>query len=496
MGISISKSPENSQFGQGSFGTQQLTQKGATHPDEFGQISTVHKIMYESPETKNARLFSEIKNKIGSFTQNTDDQLISLFSKIDINTCDELGENLIHMFTKCNRTKRIADKYVSDYYLQHLFDLGCDINKRDNLGKVPMCYSSNLTIDFFIKNKANLTIRDNENHTILYHLSKGFSISYIEPFVKNYPDAIDYDEYIPEERLHKAIIFNDINKVKEMLLCKPNYIDYIAKNHHKSHTPLFIAGAHGMVEIFYLLLEHGATIYPSLLCDLIDDYKMNYNIQEESDKYNSRVKIIEELIERRASINYQDSQGTSSLHNCITSKMVHLFLEGGADINARTKGYGELKVKNYYRINHYFCIDSDPLMYMTVNMPKIDVFRTLFKYGANPNNKNENGHTAFMGIFVSTFLFDHYHTDETYHELVQLFLDNGADLYIKDNDGYNALDYLCVIPTCMNEKRRSSTIRYLYNKEQIKLCHHKTMEILQKVIIGVSSINAALYSAE
>ena len=91
--------------------------------------------------------------------------------------------------------------------------------------------------------------------------------------------------------------------------------------------------------------------------------------------------------------------------------MVHLFLEGGADINARTKGYGELKVKNYYRINHYFCIDSDPLMYMTVNMPKIDVFRTLFKYGANPNNKNENGHTAFMGIFVSTFLFDHYHTE-------------------------------------------------------------------------------------
>jgi ankyrin repeat protein len=162
MGIIISKSPENSQNGQGS----------------------PLKILYESPETKNARLFSEIKNKLGSFNQNIDDQLIFLFSKIDINTFDEKGENLIHMFTKCNRTKRITDKYVSDYYLQHLFDLGCDINKRDNLGKVPMCYSSNLTIDFFIKNKANLTIRDNENHTILYHLSKGFYISYIEPFVK------------------------------------------------------------------------------------------------------------------------------------------------------------------------------------------------------------------------------------------------------------------------------------------------------------------------
>jgi ankyrin repeat protein len=444
------------------------------------------KSMFESPKNMNKRLFLEIQKTNREYSKNYDDHIMSLFSKIDINTCNEDGENLLHIFTKYSRAKLTQEgtkkTYVYDYYLQHLFDIGCDINKRDNLGKVPMCYSNNINIDFFIKNKADLTIRDNKNHTILYHLSKGFYISYIEPFVKNYPDAIGYDEYIPEERLHKAIIFNDINKVKELLLCKPNFIDYQIKNQYQSHTPLSIAGEHGMVEIFYLLLEHGATIYPSLLCDLMDDYKINYNIQEGSDKYNSKEKIIEELIERRASINYQDSLGTSSLHNCITAKMVHLLLEGGADINARTKGYGERKVHNYFRINHYFCIDADPLMYMTVNMPIIDVFRTLFKYGANPNSKNECGHTAFMGIFVSTFLFGHYNTDETYHELIQLFLDNGADLYITDNDGYNVLDYLCVISTCINEKIRLSTIRYLYSKAQIKMCHHKTMEILQKAM--------------
>ena len=416
---------------------------------------------------------------------------MSLFSKIDINTCNEQGENLIHIFTKNCKIKSVKEEnkytYINDYYLQHLFVLGCDINKRDHLGKVPMCYSNNINIDFFIKNKADLTIRDNENHTILYHLSKGYYISYIEPFVKNYPDAIDYDEYIPEERLHKAIIFHDINKVKELLLCegfaKPNYIDYSAKKTYQSHTPLSLACEHGLVEVFYLLLEHGANIYPSLLFDSMDNYRMNYyQIQEGSDIYNSQVIIVEELIKRGASVNYQDSQGNSSLHNCNTAKMMHLLLEGGADINARTQGYGARKIHNYYMIDRYFLIDADPLMYMTAFMPKIDVFRALFKYGADPNRKNENGHTAFMGIFVSTFLFKYYDTDEKYHELVQLFLDNGADLYIKDNDDYNALDYLCMLRN-VNKKKQLSTIRYLHNKKQFILYHPSTLEVIQKAIV-------------
>ena len=87
-----------------------------------------------------------------------------------------------------------------------------------------------------------------------------------------------------------------------------------------------------------------------------------------------------------------------------------------------------------------------------------------------------------MGIFVSTFLYKYYNTDETYHELVQLFLDRGADLYIKDNIGYNALDYLCMM-NHINENIRMSTIRYLHSKDYFKLCHHKTMEIILKVII-------------
>lgn len=445
--------------------------------------------VYESPENKNKRLFSEIQKVSGAFSRDADDQqLLSLFSQIEINTCDEHGENLIHIFTKNCKIKIITGKnkntYINDYYLQHLFDLGCDINKRDNLGKVPMCYSNNLNIDFFIKNGADLTIRDNENHTILYHLSKGFYISYTEPFVKNCPITIDYDEYIPEERLHKAILFRDINKVTELLLCEPNYIDYIVNAPYKSHTPLFIAGEKGFTDAFYLLLDSGATIYPSLLFDLIREYNFNHNkIQEESELYNSHIIIVQELIRRGTSINYKDSQGLSSLHYGMTSKVINKLLEGGADINARTESFGGKTLNHLYHIDKYFSIDADSLMYMTVYMPNIDVFRALFKYGADPNRKNENGHNAFMGIFVSSFLFIHYDTDEKYIELVKLFLDNGADLYIRDNNGHNVLDYLCIYPTHLTENIRFRTVKYLHSRDYLKLCNPKTMEFLRKAII-------------
>jgi len=119
------------------------------------QINTyLPKSLYESPENMNKRLFLEIQK-----TKNTDDHIMFLLSKIDINTCNEDGENLLHIFTKYYRAKRIQVRgqnasailtsevtegdrrslegtkytYVYDYYLQHLFDIGCDINKRENL---------------------------------------------------------------------------------------------------------------------------------------------------------------------------------------------------------------------------------------------------------------------------------------------------------------------------------------------------------------------------
>ena len=471
----------------------------------MGNIMNISSIIYESSETKNTRLFSEINKTSESFPRMADDQkLLSLFSQIDINTCDEHGQNLIHMFTKnCKfRSTKIDGKYtyIYDYYLQHLFDLGCDINHRDNLGKVPMCYTSNINIDFFIKNKADLTLRDNENHTILYNLSKGYYIRYVTPFVKNSPLAIDYDEYIPEERLHKAILFHDIGKVKELLLCEPNYVqggappnpensagrrpyefvDYQAKAPYKFHTPLSLACEFGFIEAFYLLLEHGVTIYPSVLYDFIYN-SMYYDMHDMHDR-DSREKIVQELICRGASVNYLDSDGKNILHQCYehtTANIVNRLLEAGADIHARINSFGARKVHNMSMIDRYFTMDACPLMYMTVFMPHIDIFRALFKHGADPNRKNENGHNAFMGIFASVFLYKRYDTDETYHELVQLFLDHGADLYITDNDGNTVLDYLCLL-SHINENTRLSTVRYLHNKEYITIYNPKTMEFIHK----------------
>jgi ankyrin repeat protein len=330
---------------------------------------------------------------------------------------------------------------------------------------------------------------------------------YIEPFVQNYPLPIDYDEYIPEERLHKAIVFHDITKVNELLQCEPNYIDYTAKAPYRPHhTPLSLACEHGFSEAFYLLLEHGAEIYPSLLFDLIDF--STYNPISYIDSYEI---IVQELIRRGASVNYQDPDryGMNALHCCYqntTSNVVKQLLEAGADIHATTQSFEKTNIrKNVYQIDRYFIIDADPLMYMTVFMPHIDIFRVLLEHGkgctrakdegtlqpigANPNRKNVVGLTAFMGIFVSPFFYKHYNSDDKYHELVQLFLDHGADLYMKDDDGNTALDYLC-LESNVNVNLRMSTVRYLHEKSYIKIHHPKSMDFLHKSILsGVSAEN-------
>ncbi len=157
-------------------------------------------------------------------------------------------------------------------------------------------------------------------------------------------------------------------------------------------------------------------------------------------------------------------------------------LGAGADIHATTQGFEETFIrKNVYWIDRYFTIDAEPLMYMTVFMPNIEIFRVLLEQGANPNRKNVVGLTAFMGIFVSPFFYKCYDTDAKYHELVQLFLDHGAELYIKDNDGNTALDYLC-LESKVNVHLRMSTVRYLHGKNYIKLLQPKSMEFLHKSI--------------
>ena len=107
-----------------------------------------------------------------------------LLSKFDINTCYEDGSNLFHIYSKL---------HYNIYLLDILLERGCNINKRDNTGKTPIFTANSTTLPFFIKNDADLTIRDNENHTALYYLSKMYYSDIVEPLIQKNPQIIDYD---------------------------------------------------------------------------------------------------------------------------------------------------------------------------------------------------------------------------------------------------------------------------------------------------------------
>lgn len=116
--------------------------------------NNIRSLIYETDEERNKRLFEEIKNiHLNNYGSDRDKRLLQLFNKIDIDYCDENGENLIHFFTKNPRGAYIKYKsgkedYVHNYFLQKLCDLECDINKQNKDGITPICFIDD-NPDFF-----------------------------------------------------------------------------------------------------------------------------------------------------------------------------------------------------------------------------------------------------------------------------------------------------------------------------------------------------------
>lgn len=446
--------------------------------------NSIQSLIYETEEQKNKRLFEEIKNvHLGYYGKNRNERLLYLFNKIDINYCDKNGENLIHFFVKNPRGIFIKNEtgkevYVRDYFLQRLYDLGCDINKQNKDGIPPICFTLN-TPDFFIKNRADLTLRDNENHSVLYHLSKNYTYYIIKPVLDVYPEAIKYDEYPPEERLHKAIFFRHIHKVRQFLENDKTFIDHAIKLPRRSPvTPLKIACVNGFLDEFEVLLEHGVHIPRDFLLDFI--IRIGY---ENLDRLHIYKTITKKLIDNGANVNYHDlskndSGNTTVLHNCYTpigSKMIRMFLEAGADVNIRNQYPGH----TYYRPfnpENIWC-DADPLTHLTRYLPDIDVFRALFEYGVDPNRQNKHGCTALMGLFNTECMFTNKIID-----ILQLFLDNGADLFLKNNSNMSALDHLCYCETIDN-RLRVSIMNYLNKKLGLKIRMSKTPKFTDEVFL-------------
>ena len=127
------------------------------------------------------------------------EEIKKILLTFDINTCNEDGKNLLHLY---------AHKNKNNYNLLKLFlDNGCNINKQDNLGNTPIYYATSDTLLFFIKNCVDLLIKNNNNLTLLNYISRyNKNNKFLQILLAHQTDNI-YNQFEYYELLNKAVLF-------------------------------------------------------------------------------------------------------------------------------------------------------------------------------------------------------------------------------------------------------------------------------------------------
>jgi ankyrin repeat protein len=421
--------------------------------------SIIDNVIDNVMNTNNFKLNKIIHNRYNTNFLNEIDKTLVDFN---INTCDKEGKNLLHIFaSSCNI--RI---------LQILVDHGCDINKKDNFGNTPVFYSSENTIEFFINNGADLNIKNNEGYTVLYKKSRYYFTSSVKILfnAQNCEDV--YEQFEKYELLHKAVLFQDIPKMKEIMnqnkfLVNSSIEDPIMWGTKQLLTPLSITCRNGLYEEFLCLLEHGADIPQNNLLINMSFWNINKN----------QINIIIKLIELGNDI---DDQGENVLHKLYSSKcveLVEIFLKAGVDVHAKTlpKTFPD---PVYIRYCHLVSSNETPLQCLSAFNNNIEVYQKLFEYGADPNVQNNYGITAFMGICSNEF----FRYNDNGLEIIKLFVENGTNIYLTDNFGNNSLDILCNNPYFTNENK-IKIIKYLQEKFNFIIVKPKTNELLYETLV-------------
>lgn len=438
----------------------------------------------------NAHKFDKLVKYLQKYDDDFD-ELPPMLKNIDINTCDDEGKNLLHKFS-----------HKPQVILNMLLDHGIDINQRDNLGKTPIFYADSSKFSFYIQHGADISIRDNHGHSVLYYNSRYYLTGYVWLLINHSIQQgveIDYSEYSPDEVFHKAILFRDMTKMKEMLaldntLANKN-IPYTWLNTPEGLTPLYLACHNDLQDEFNLLMEHGADVKePTLLLRLIHmihrDVTPSFikmiqrlidlgaDIHDKNDRFGQRASCLQQLTQESTSCShvFGNGWGESLLHECYKSaELMEMCLKAGVDVHSRT-----IDRKNMImRSETITCLDAEPLQYMTLFTSDISIYKVLFEYGADPNLQNAYGMNAFMSICSSWVLG--YASDENMLALIQLFLDKGANVYLKNKSGMTVFDLLCHSYQ-LSDKKRAKILKFIHEKEKLLILHPRTNEIMYHLL--------------
>ena len=412
-----------------------------------------------------------------------------MLTKFDINTCDKDGKTLMHLYA------------LRPVLLKMFLDQGADINRRDRYGKTPIFYAQGGRIDFFVEHGADLTVRDTTGHSIVYYVSQSYLTDPVSPFLeagkRQGVQVVDYTEYDPKVWLYKAIVFHDLAMLQNILRNDdPNLqttldqiisgdspgMDYWDIGNYQV-TPLFLACVNDFVEGFDLLLEHGADPrQPRLLLDLVRRCAFRSGLPTPT-----ILTMIQRLVELGADMNevYTGNHniniyGETVLHFCYLSvELMEIFLKAGADIHRRTQSYHNCYDTRITLRRRHIISDAEPLQYITLCCIDTAIYRLLFAHGADPNVQNDHGVNAFMGLCHSYNL--RFMKKDDMCEKVQLFLDQGADIYLTDNAGRTVFDYLDTNEG-LTIDQKANIVRLMYQKEKFVVLEPKTNEIVFRIL--------------
>lgn len=172
----------------------------------------------------------------------------------------------------------------------------------------------------------------------------------------------------------------------------------------------------GSIKTVRILLDHGADPLlgnPLHACTQKGDFEFEYGIQKQADV----MEIISALLAAGANLNSKDKHGNTPLFYSASQDphLLEWLVQQGADVHARNTS-------------------GETPLHHTKTQKNMEI---LLKAGADPNARDLRGITPLLAIKSN----DHSHASFAWVDILRLFIQHGADPYIRNYEGISAFHY-------------------------------------------------------